>query len=66
MKNCRPPSREVRVQFYNPLTGAVVSRVLAKVCTVPDCGDVLLDPKRIDRLGRCPCCAQKARLERSA
>ena len=61
MKNCRP--LEVRVQYFNPITNELVARVPAHVCGT--CSDVV-PGDRLDRKGRCPCCARDARLEKSA
>lgn len=64
MKFDPPHARDgVLVQFTHPLTGELVARVPAVLCT--SCRDVVLAGVKLDRWGRCACCAKQAR-EKSA
>jgi hypothetical protein len=61
----RGPASALRVQFFHPITGALVSRVPALLCA--SCGDAVVgDASVMDKRGRCPCCARGARARRSA
>lgn len=53
----------VRVQFTHPLTGELIARVPAMVCST--CGDVVLAGVNLDKWHRCACCARDAREKRA-